>query len=176
MGKGKWTEDHFARRLRTEREHRGWSQAETAKLLSDKGIPMHWTTIAKIEKGDRSVRIDEAAGIADLFGASVDELLGRKAAEHQATYPLRALVEAAQKAMLQLGMIESTLGEAYTDLVQLEFEGRDALDADRGRAYQAIGEAMSAVSRVATFQLPEGSTVRWRDVFQIVVEPDEAQP
>jgi hypothetical protein len=37
-----------------------------ATMLSDKGIPMHWTTIAKIEKNDRSVRIDEAAGIADL--------------------------------------------------------------------------------------------------------------
>jgi hypothetical protein len=35
-----------------------------ATMLSDKGIPMHWTTIAKIEKNDRSVRIDEAAGIA----------------------------------------------------------------------------------------------------------------
>jgi hypothetical protein len=87
----------------------------------------------------------------------------------------QALVEAAQKAMLQIGMIESTLGEAYTDLVQLEFEGRDALEADRGRAYQAIGEATSALSRVATFELPEGSTVRWRDVFQIVVDRDEAQ-
>jgi ribosome-binding protein aMBF1 (putative translation factor) len=88
-GKRKWTEDHFAKRLRAEREHRGWSQAEMAKMLSDRGIPMDWTTIAKVEKNDRSVRIDEAAGIADLFGTSVDELLGRKVApERHMTYPL----------------------------------------------------------------------------------------
>ena len=37
-------------------------------MFSDRGIPMDWTTIAKVEKNDRSVRIDEAAGISDLFG------------------------------------------------------------------------------------------------------------
>jgi transcriptional regulator with XRE-family HTH domain len=66
MGKRKWTEDYFSKRLRAERERRKWTQTELADQLDAKGIPMHWTTIAKIEKGDRSVRIDEAAGIADL--------------------------------------------------------------------------------------------------------------
>ena len=77
MGRKKWTEDYFSKRIRTERERREWSQADMAKMLSDKGIPMHWTTVAKIEKGDRSVRIDEAAGIADLFEVSLDVLLDR---------------------------------------------------------------------------------------------------
>lgn len=50
-----------------------------AKMLADSGIqPMHSTTVAKIEAGERSVRINEAAGIADLFGVTVDSLLGRK--------------------------------------------------------------------------------------------------
>jgi hypothetical protein len=58
-----------------------------AKLLtkpagsSGPGRTMHWTTIAKIEKGERLVRIDEAAAIADLFETSVDVLLGRSATE-----------------------------------------------------------------------------------------------
>ena len=39
---------------------------------------MHATTIAKIEAGSRSVRINEAVGIADLFEVSLDTLLGRK--------------------------------------------------------------------------------------------------
>ena len=55
-------------------------QRELADKLADKGINMHWTTIAKIEKGgERSVRIDEAAAFADVFGVSVDHLLGRRA-------------------------------------------------------------------------------------------------
>ena len=32
---------------------------------------MHLITIAKIEAGDRAVRIDEATGLADLFDASL---------------------------------------------------------------------------------------------------------
>ncbi len=50
-----------------------------AVLLSDKGIaPMHATTIAKIEAGTRSVRINEAVAIADLLDVSLDVLLGRQ--------------------------------------------------------------------------------------------------
>lgn len=79
MGSHKWIDEQFGKTVRAQREQRGWSQADMAKMLSDKGIqPMHPTTVAKIEAGDRSVRINEALGIADLFEVSVDSLLGRK--------------------------------------------------------------------------------------------------
>src|SRR5215207_6440360 len=49
-----------------------------AKMLVEQGVePMHDTTIAKIEAGTRSVRINEAAGIADVLGIPLDALLGR---------------------------------------------------------------------------------------------------
>lgn len=76
MGRRERTETYFREKLKTERESRGWSQSAMAKMLSDNGIPMHATTIAKIEAGDRAVRIDEAAGIAQLLDESVDVLLG----------------------------------------------------------------------------------------------------
>ena len=79
MGSDKWTDRCFGKRVKKERDHRGWSQAEMAKMLSDNGIqPMHPTTIAKIEMGMRSVRINEAVGIANLFATSLDELLDRR--------------------------------------------------------------------------------------------------
>ena len=78
MSMQKWADDRFGKRVKAERERRGWSQAEMAKILSDKGLrPMHPTTVAKIEAGDRSVRINEAVGMADLFEVSMDSLLGR---------------------------------------------------------------------------------------------------
>ena len=139
------------------------------KNVGDRGIPMHWTTIAKVEKNDRSVRIDEAAGIADLFGTSVDELLGRKVApERHMTYPLWALIELAPESELQFRLIEATLVEAFCDLSELEFEGREALDADGKRACEALAEARSVLSRISSFELPK---VRLSDgvmVFQIV--------
>ncbi len=66
--------------MRTEREHRKWSPAHLAKLLSDNGVEQIYpTTVAKIEAGERKVRINEATVIADLFGVSLDSLLGRGA-------------------------------------------------------------------------------------------------
>ncbi len=82
MGNQKWIDQRFGKRVKAERDNRGWSQAEMAKMLSDKGIhPMHPTTVAKIEAGDRSVRITEAVGIADLLDVSLDTLLGRDPSE-----------------------------------------------------------------------------------------------
>lgn len=78
MAKKKWIDDRFSDALKEQRKRRDWSQSQLEKMLAEKGIHLHWTTIAKIEKGERSVRIDEAAAIADLFDTSVDALLGRK--------------------------------------------------------------------------------------------------
>jgi transcriptional regulator with XRE-family HTH domain len=78
---GEGSEDRFSRRVKFERESRGLSQADLAKLLSEKGLRAHPTTIAKIESRDtdrpRSIRLDEAVALAEVFGTSVDELLGQ---------------------------------------------------------------------------------------------------
>jgi transcriptional regulator with XRE-family HTH domain len=111
----------LGKRVKDEREHRGWSQLQMAKLLSDNGIPMmHPTTIAKIEAGDRAVRIDEAAGIADLFGVSLDSLLDRRAGleEDEFTYRLRALRDTAAKHLLEVGVIANAVSERLTDVLQ----------------------------------------------------------
>lgn len=61
------------RRLRTER---GMSQGQLGKLLSEYGFEkMTQTTVAKLELGQRPTRVNEVAGIAHLFGVTVDGLL-----------------------------------------------------------------------------------------------------
>jgi transcriptional regulator with XRE-family HTH domain len=90
-----------------------------AKLLSEKGIaPMHATTIAKIEAGSRSVRINEAVGIADLLDVSLDSLLGRKpgAKRSEVTYRLRVLGDAAQESYRQVAAMVETLREQSEEL------------------------------------------------------------
>jgi transcriptional regulator with XRE-family HTH domain len=63
---------------RQAREDKGWSQAYVAKKLKAKGIDnMHPTTVAKLEAGDREVKLDEAAALADLYGKSLDAMLGK---------------------------------------------------------------------------------------------------
>jgi hypothetical protein len=47
-------------------------------MLTANGIDsMHPTTIAKIEAGDREVKLDEAEALADLYGMSLDTMMGK---------------------------------------------------------------------------------------------------
>jgi len=156
MAKRKWTEHYFSKRVKAEREDRKWTQIDMAKMLSDKGIHMHWTTIAKIEKGDRSVRIDEAAGIAEVLGVSVDALLGRTVGpESDLAYMLRALFDTAGESSVQLMAIGGALQSRFRDLEPFEFEGREAAYAEGVRAAGALEEASSALFRLSNMEVPE---------------------
>lgn len=78
MASSKWADEQFGQHLKRRRVERGLTQPQMAEMLTAKGIaPMGATTIAKIEAGTRSVRINEAVGIADLLEVSLDALLGR---------------------------------------------------------------------------------------------------
>jgi hypothetical protein len=150
-----------------------------AKMLSDKGISMHWTTIAKIEKNDRSVRIDEAAGIADLFDTSVDALLGRKVRPgNDLAYILRAVLNTARQSAEQTAAIADALGDNLVDLDALEFNGREELENEVVRAQRDLLKAQAVLSNVAKFKLPRRSRVALRKTLTIpeirtaVVGPD----
>lgn len=54
----------FARRLREAREARRWRQQDLADAMSKLGMPIDRTTLAKIEKGQREVRLDELVALA----------------------------------------------------------------------------------------------------------------
>ncbi len=106
MASTKWTEHYFRKALKDEREARHLTQPELAEVFKANGLDLHWSTIAKIENGDRSVRIDEAARIADVFETSVDAMLGRPAPGDTAGDPvareLARLVYTAHKAQEQI--------------------------------------------------------------------------
>jgi transcriptional regulator with XRE-family HTH domain len=156
MAKRKWTEHYFSKRLKAEREDRKWTQAELAKLLDDRDVPMHWTTIAKIEKGERSVRIDEAAAIAEVFGVSVDALLGRTVGvESDLAYMLRALLDTARQSSAQLMAIGGALQSRFRDLESFEFDGRETVYEEGGRAGDALEKASSALLRLSAVEVPE---------------------
>ena len=100
-----------------------------AKMLLDRGIqPMHPTTIAKIEAGDRAVRINEAVGIADLFEVPLDSLLGRKpgAQRSELAYRLRVFLKTAEQSHQQVTAIVENIQEQLEELPR-EFNGADNL-------------------------------------------------
>jgi hypothetical protein len=106
-----------------------------AKLLSENGIPMiHATTIAKIEAGSRPTRIDEAIGIADVFGISLDALLGREGMEDESSHAMTLLADEAAQLMPEVTQIRERLSRASRPLQAkfniAELQGRVSTDDD----------------------------------------------
>ena len=60
-------EKHFGEVVRTWRTDRGWTQDDVAERLREQGFEMHQTTVAKIERGARPLRVAEAAALAEVF-------------------------------------------------------------------------------------------------------------
>ena len=65
----------FAGRLREARTTRGWTQQDLADELGRIGAPMDSTTIAKVEKGQREVRLAELIAIAAALDVAPMHLL-----------------------------------------------------------------------------------------------------
>lgn len=151
------TEDYFREKFKAERQRRNWSQADVAKRLEKRGIHLHPTTVAKIEAGERSVRIDEAKGIADIFELSLDSLVGRRAGlENDLMHMLSAAVDAARNAKFQVSAIQNSLISNFNDLDILEFDGLEAVRSEATRAHKALAEAGDALENLSRFRAPQG--------------------
>jgi transcriptional regulator with XRE-family HTH domain len=65
----------FARRIREEREQRGWSQAELSRRVTALGHPLDKDAMSKIERGERKVSLDDAVALAAALGVPLPALL-----------------------------------------------------------------------------------------------------
>ncbi len=131
MASPKWVDKRFGQELQRVRGERGWTQPQMADMLSDRGIaPMHATTLAKIEAGTRSVRINEAVAIADLLDVSLDALLGRQRHDDTTlTFALVTLIgyvtdcqrqiQEAQRTASDIGEQVDNLPEQFNDVPAL---------------------------------------------------------
>ncbi|WP_197694467.1 MULTISPECIES: helix-turn-helix domain-containing protein [unclassified Mycobacterium] len=79
MGRTRIVSNQFGERLQAERERRGWSQTAMAEKLRAHGFSCHPTTVAKLEANERTLAAEELGAYADVFGCSVDALMGRRA-------------------------------------------------------------------------------------------------
>ena len=144
VGRETFMEARFRERVRQQRQQRKMSQADLANRLGDKGIKgIYPTTIAKIESGERAVRIDEAAALADLFEMSLDSLLGRNPGAEitELDFQLRTLRDTARQSYQQVYASLEVLRELLEDL-PADFEHSDQVqrlgyDAWANRLYGA---------------------------------------
>lgn len=173
MGRESSSQIHFRKKVRWEREQRRWSQAEVAKKLRAKGIDaMYPTTIAKIESGDREVKLDEATAIADLLEMSLDELVARdsrKRQEDEVTYYLRQLRDNARQRAGQVADLALTIdgdvanvsiGGVPDDIVDgwKEIEERAAfVNHDLDSVAYYLGEIANTATEILSRRLGRGA-------------------
>ena len=63
--------------IRAGREAKGWSMSQFANELRDAGLPqMHPTTVGRIERHERPLRLDEAVSMAATLGIDLAAMLG----------------------------------------------------------------------------------------------------
>src|SRR6516164_6885913 len=118
MGTDEMAAKLFGDRIRDERNRHKWSQAELAERLSKRVKGIYPTTIHKIESGDRAIRFDELAAVADVFGVSVDALLGRRArtASNDRSFAANALFRSALQAASAAFVAAENLQDRSADL------------------------------------------------------------
>lgn len=123
-------EEVVGRRAKALREARGWSQQQVARLMADNGFSWRQTTVAKTEAADRPVRINEAAGLASVFGVTLNDLL---------TIPIDDYATA--HAAVHVAELTALSTAARQRLQECE---RDA-----GRANEELEDARAEVERLA---------------------------
>lgn len=177
MGSEKPVETRFRERVFAERKRRDWSQADVATMLRDKGIQsIYPTTIAKIESGERAVRIDEASALADIFEVSLDTLLGRSAApNNDDMYALRALVDATANASWQVSTIETTLRDRIAEVAAFGPEGvGKTIASGCERAADALAAADGALREVLNPPGSEGVQRAMRKMMLTMLQKEES--
>ena len=118
-------------------------------MLADRGVATYATTVAKIEAGDRAVRLDEAVAIADIFGMSLDVFLGRnQSPERELADLLRSLQATARQATEFATASSAALRDRSAELAAFQFGERDALVADTNAACDALTQAAVALRKV----------------------------
>jgi transcriptional regulator with XRE-family HTH domain len=150
MGRREVAAEEFGTRLRKTREGRNWSQARMAEVLTEHGITAYPTTVAKIESGERAVKVNELAVFADIFGVSLDALVGRRARPTgDLLYTVETLLNTKSQGRWPVQALLSTMAEQTTEVADADSNGRWAeLIEDAQAAVAALTEALAAVDRV----------------------------
>lgn len=150
MGLNKQYGDRLRQRIRSERERRGWSQAHLARMFPTP-LGIYPSTVAKIESGERAVRVDEVGVLADIFGVSVDALMGRASSGTDLVWAMNRLSSNAQKSAGEVAMIMDRLNGGVSDVLEYAGDGhrpRELLDSGF-KTLAALQVAVNALTKLA---------------------------
>lgn len=142
---GHMAEDVFVRQMKRRRTALGLSQAQLANRITDLGGSLYQQTIAKIEAGQRAVRLQEADLIAQALRSTVSEMLALSIGDPESspeTMDIDELIAQLKALQRRRDAYTSSLHQARED----EARALEAVQAATHRATMASSEAR----RVAT--------------------------
>lgn len=161
MGSSDLVADLLRMELQRERTRRGLSQAKISEAVSAHlGYTVHPSAITKIENGTRDVRVDELNAFAEIFGTSVDVLLGRHRSSVDVVWAAGRLTSNAGAAVADLSRIQERLKADLMDLHQFAVQEHkrelmQQLLVSGAAAVAELQKAQSAVAALANeFPLP----------------------
>lgn len=113
--------------------------------MSDRGFSWRQTTVAKTEAADRPIRINEAQGLAIVFGITVNDLLTIPVDDYEMAgaavrlTELRAMASQTNQRVMEL---QRTKGRVDSDLEAAVAEYKSLVDQidDQEREYREIAE------------------------------------
>lgn len=149
--------DQFRQRIRDERERRGWTRHALVDMLAVRGVYVHPTTLAKVETGDRGVRLDMLWALADIFGVSIDTLIGRGGHSSDLAWAASKLTSNAQKAAGDIAAIAHRLQGEYDEVWSMlgQHGRRGPLVMSGAAALAHLRQAREALNKLAgQFPLP----------------------
>ncbi|MDT3395803.1 helix-turn-helix transcriptional regulator [Streptomyces sp. B1866] len=123
-------EENLAIRIKLERESRGWGTNAVSDRLNAAGYEMNPSAVWRIENRKRRVNLDEAIGFAEIFGLSLENLVGPpKLAAHARAMELVEYVRRAYREVHRANLAFTQARDALDAYLQQHPDIRDEVDA-----------------------------------------------
>lgn len=118
------------------REERGWSQQDISDKLAEMGIDMHQTTVAKLEKGRRPLRVAEMYALSWIFGLPPGAVFWIPAKDKM-PYSMQYMSER----LAHIGATQHEMRQQFLEMFERQLAMYADLDSERASLVRAMKEA-----------------------------------
>jgi transcriptional regulator with XRE-family HTH domain len=119
-------EEMAGKRLRELRNARGWPLREVAEQMRAFGYTWHQTVVAKIETGQRPIRLSEAIDLARLFGVTLEDLVPPSGDATDTRRRIALAEQALTVTQMQYSQARAALDKAEAECAALAEQEREA--------------------------------------------------
>lgn len=159
--------------LRRLRDERGISRRKLQQLLEDAGVPIHVTTLKRIEEGTQPVKIDDLVALAGIYAVSLEELTTSTDPRAEVEQLMREAAAIGRRADAPLRDLVAVMGELerfHGDEAEILVEGASEV------LHEALGHlATAVVGLTAGLSSSSADEARYRLEEEMYVDRGEAE-